>query len=321
MADEKLKQELFYMVKLASKYDFSKMEVVEGILRLENERQILSSVFGKRFKTRIFDIAAGQQTDSNCVICGQLAENHVICQHCIDTIGQSEYAKSKSKPEVKKTDKSARKISLPKVSITKISIPKISIPKFSIPKLHIPIFRDKNNSEVNFDKSADVKPKKIKKARLVIQTVLIVCLTLILFLQIGILALWHSMPDYNPREKARNSSYEAVAVNSQDDAYNQLLLDFPESEGYTVSFARMDYDYVGRFLLDKGDCCAEVEEQLTDEQTYDYYFQEEVYVFYISYLEEHTAKLGIAEINQAGSILIEGSFNDGRRTDSFYKFR
>ena len=54
MADDKLKQELLYMASLASKYDFSKMEVVEGILRLENERKILDSVFGRRFKSRIF---------------------------------------------------------------------------------------------------------------------------------------------------------------------------------------------------------------------------------------------------------------------------
>ena len=49
MGDEKLKQELLYMVKLTSKYDLSNMEVVESILRLENERVILGSVFGKRF--------------------------------------------------------------------------------------------------------------------------------------------------------------------------------------------------------------------------------------------------------------------------------
>ena len=97
MADEKLKQELFYMVKLTTKYDFTKMEVVEGILRLENERQILGSVFGKRFKARIFDIAAGQEVEDTCVICGQHADNKVICQHCLSTIGESDYAKNKIK--------------------------------------------------------------------------------------------------------------------------------------------------------------------------------------------------------------------------------
>lgn len=295
MADEKLKQELFYMVRLATKYDFTKMEVVEGILRLENERQILSSVFGKRFKARIFDIAAGQETDSSCVICGQSADNHVICQRCIQTICESNYAKSKAKPEEKK-----------KISI---SLPKLNISKLNIHKLQ----RVKAEKEYVENKRFNFK--------VFLRRFVIFCLTLILFCQIGILALWHSMPDYNPKEKARNSTFDITPVDSESIAYNQLILDFPESEGYTVTFARIDYDYVGRFLLDKGACCAEVEENLTEEEMYDYYFQEEVYVFYISYLEGHTAKLGIAEINKAGAILIEGSFNDGRRTDSFYKFR
>ena len=267
MADDKLRQELLYMVRLTSKYDFSRMEVVEGILRLENERQILGSVFGKRFKARIFDIAAGQAVDESCVICGQHADNKVICQHCLSTIGDSEYAKNKIK--TKENDK------------------KISI-------------------------------GKVKRC---VQGVLIVCLTLILFIQIWILGVWLSIPDYNPTEEARVSSNEIVPVESADDAYAQLLLDFPEEEGYTVTFSREDADYVGRFLLNPGDCCLEIEDSLTDEERYDYFFKEDVYVFYISYLEENTGKVGIAEVNHAGSILIEGSFNDGRRTDSFYKFR
>jgi hypothetical protein len=144
---------------------------------------------------------------------------------------------------------------------------------------------------------------------------------LILFIQIWILGLWLTIPDYNPTEEARVSSNQVVPVESADDAYAQLLLDFPEEEGYTVAFSREDADYVGRFLLNPGDCCLEIEDSLTDEERYDYFFKEDVYVFYISYLEENTGKVGIAEVNHAGSILIEGSFNDGRRTDSFYKFR
>ncbi|MBR1622986.1 MAG: hypothetical protein IJ675_03645, partial [Pseudobutyrivibrio sp.] len=254
MADEKLKQELFYMVKLTTKYDFTKMEVVEGILRLENERQILGSVFGKRFKARIFDIAAGQETDGSCVICGQLADNHVICQHCIQTISESNYAKSKTKPEEKK-----------KISF---SLPRLNIPKLNIHKLQ----RVKAEKEHVEEKHFNVK--------LALQSLAIVCLTLILFCQIGILALWHSMPDYNPKEKARDSAFDITPVSSKEAAYNQLILDFPESEGYTVTYARTDYEYVGRFLLDKGACCAEIEDNLTEKEMYDYYFQEEVYVFY-----------------------------------------
>ena len=112
MADDKLRQELLYMAKITSKYDLTNMEVVEEILRLENERRILDSVFGKRFKRRIFDIAAGVNKDESCVICGKPAENHIICNHCLETIDDSPYAKSKDSVKAKaaskaKTDKKA----------------------------------------------------------------------------------------------------------------------------------------------------------------------------------------------------------------------
>ncbi|WP_028243972.1 hypothetical protein [Pseudobutyrivibrio ruminis] len=267
MGDEKLRQEFLYMVKLTSKYDFTRMEVVEGILRLENEREILGSVFGKRFKSRIFDIAAGLETDEKCVICGQHADNHVICNHCMETIGDSDYAKNKIKSEV-------------------------------APKKKLKI---------------DIKG--------CITTVIVVLLVLILLFQIWILVLFNSIPDYNKEEKPRVSEHEVTAVSSLDDAYNQIVLDFPEEDGYTVTFGRTDSEYVGRFNLELGDCCLEKEDELTDEERYDYFFTEDVYVFYISYLQNHSSKVGIAEINQDGEIIIEGTFNDGRRTDSFYKFR
>jgi hypothetical protein len=276
------------------------MEVVEGILRLENERQILGSVFGKRFKTRIFDIAAGQAVDESCVICGQHADNKVICQHCLSTIGDSEYAKNKIK--------------------TKENNKKLRIPDFKklIDKIKSISKQDKTKEEIKEKVHDRISLGRVKRY---VQGVLVFCLTLILFIQIWILGLWLTIPDYNPTEEARVSSNQVVPVESADDAYAQLLLDFPEEEGYTVAFSREDADYVGRFLLNPGDCCLEIEDSLTDEERYDYFFKEDVYVFYISYLEENTGKVGIAEVNHAGSILIEGSFNDGRRTDSFYKFR
>ena len=300
MADDKLRQELLYMVRLTSKYDFSRMEVVEGILRLENERQILGSVFGKRFKTRIFDIAAGQAVDENCVICGQHADNKVICQHCLSTIGESDYAKNKIK--------------------NKENNKKLRIPDFKklIDKIKSISKQDKTKEEIKEKVHDRISLGRVKRY---VQGVLVFCLTLILFIQIWILGLWLTIPDYNPTEEARVSSNQVVPVESADDAYAQLLLDFPEEEGYTVTYSREDADYVGRFLLNPGDCCLEIEDNLTDEERYDYFFKEDVYVFYISYLEENTGKVGIAEVNHAGSILIEGSFNDGRRTDSFYKFR
>ncbi|SFO41018.1 hypothetical protein SAMN05216351_10910 [Pseudobutyrivibrio sp. JW11] len=300
MADDKLRQELLYMVRLTSKYDFSRMEVVEGILRLENERQILGSVFGKRFKTRIFDIAAGQAVDENCVICGQHADNKVICQHCLSTIGESDYAKNKIK--------------------NKENNKKLRIPDFKklIDKIKSISKQDKTKEEIKEKVHDRISLGRVKRY---VQGVLVFCLTLILFIQIWILGLWFTIPDYNPTEEARVSSNQVVPVESADDAYAQLLLDFPEEEGYTVTYSREDADYVGRFLLNPGDCCLEIEDNLTDEERYDYFFKEDVYVFYISFLEENTGKVGIAEVNHAGSILIEGSFNDGRRTDSFYKFR
>lgn len=264
MSDDKLRQELLYMVRLTTKYDFTRMEVVEGILRLENERRILDSVFGKRFKARIFDIAAGVATDENCVICGQHAQNQVICQHCLDTIGGSNYAQSKIKVEE--------------------------------------------------------KPAKVN-LRFIGKICLVVLLSVILCIQIWILSLAQSIPDRNPSVAATVSSFDLTPVSNEEEALAQLQLDFPAEDGYEISFGRMDSDYVGRFLLEKGDCCLDIEEKLTDDERYDYFFKEDVYVFYISQIQQYSARIGVAEVNSAGAILIMGKFNDGRRTDSFYKYR
>ncbi len=262
MADDKLKQEFLYMASLTSKYDFHRMEVVEGILRLENERRILDSVFGRRFKTRIFDIAAGVATDEKCVLCGMPADNRVICNHCMETILGSDYAKNKIKIKEKK-----------------------------------------------------INVKECSKY------VAVVCLILILFIQIWLLYLLHTIPDRNPTVEPKVSSTEPSAVSDKDSALMELKKEFPEEEGYEITFVREDYDNVGRFLLENGACCAEVEENLSDEERYDYFFTEPVYVFYISNIEQYSARIGIAEINQSGSILLLGKFNDGRRIDSFYKYR
>ena len=290
--DNKLKQELLYMATLTSRYDFSKMEVVEGILRLENERKILDSVFGRRFKARIFDIGAGVAVDDKCVLCGKTADNHVICNHCMETILGSDYAKNKIKIKESK----------------RFKIPELHLPKI---KLHLP----------------DIKLPKVKlfkeglSTKSVLLHALAVCLTMILFIQIWILYLLYSIPEVNPVVKAKVSENEPVSVAGADAAYSQLLMDFPEEQGYTITYARNDVDYVGRFLLDKGECCEEVEEQLTDEERYDYFFTEPVYIFYISNIEDFSSRIGMAEVNEAGNVLIKGAFNDGRRTDSFYKYR
>ncbi|MDC7278136.1 hypothetical protein NXH64_01350 [Butyrivibrio fibrisolvens] len=298
--DNKLKQELLYMASITSKYDFTKMEVVEGILRLENERRILDSVFGRRFKTRIFDIAAGVKIDDTCVLCGQPADNRVICNHCMETILGSEYAKNKIKTKQKK------RFSLPKIDFSKFKLPEIKLPKIVLPK------------SVGKPEEKQVEGFSAKK---ILQYATIICLTLILFIQTWLVSIALTLPDYNPVVEAKVSVNEPVAVSDVDTAKAQLEKDFPADQGYTITFAREDTDYVGRFLIDKGDCCVEIEEQLTDEERYDYFFTEPVFIFYISNIEEFSARVGMAEVNQAGSILVMGSFNDGRRTDSFYKYR
>ena len=282
MADDKLRQELFYMVKLANKYDFSDMDVVEGILRLENERKILTSVFGARFKTRIFDIAAGIGNDDKCVICGNVAENKVICKHCMDSVLDSEYAKNK----IKNKQKEGKKL-------------------FSIP-FHFDV-KGIKNIKINWKRTG--------------QYFIIFCLIMILLVQATLLYMWVSLPTYNSKQKAIVSEYQEEPVSDQNQAYEKLLMDFPEELGYSVTYMRQDKEFVGRFLLDVGACCEETEEKLTDEERYDYFFQEDVYVFYITNISDYSAMLGIAEVNKSGAVLLTGSFNDGRKTDLWYKIR
>ncbi len=294
--DNKLKQELLYMASITSKYDFTRMEVVEGILRLENERRILDSVFGRRFKTRIFDIAAGVKIDDTCVLCGQHADNRVICNHCMETILGSDYAKNKIK------NKQTKRFKLPTIDFSKFKLPEIKLPK------------------LEFLKTEEI-PDNRKKSVKIFQYAAVICLTLILFMQTWLLTIAFSLPSYNPTVEAKVSDNDPVAVSDIEAAKLQLQKDFPEDQGYTITFAREDTDYAGRFLVDRGDCCLEVEEQLSDEERYDYFFTEPIYIFYISYNEDDAGKVGMAEVNHTGSILVMGSFNDGRRTDSFYRYR
>ncbi|SDB13147.1 hypothetical protein SAMN02910298_00683 [Pseudobutyrivibrio sp. YE44] len=309
MDDEKLKQELFYMVRLTSKYDFSKMQVVEGILRLENERRILVSVFGRRFKTRIFDIAAEVAHDGNCVICGQPAENQVICNHCMETIMASEYAQARIKPEKKKF-----KIDLSFLAGIKSRL-KERLKTLTIKKNVSEEPEEATSSEVNASVSKKINIKSILAYMAAAFLVLILCF------QLWILKLWIAIPDYNPKEEPQVSAYDLTPVANEEEAKAQLALDFPEEEGYTITYGRKDNDYTGRFLIDKGACCEEIEESLTDDQRYDYFFTDEVYVFYISMNTETVAKVGLAEVNPDGAIVVMGSFNDGRDTNSRYRFR
>ncbi len=313
MGDEKLKQELLYMVKLADKYDFSNLDVVESILRLENERQILNSVFGKRFKTRIFDIATGVSNDGKCVICGQPADNNVICKHCMETIAESNYAKNIIKNKENKIDFTQL--------LNRIKAPLKAIFKKKVKPEKVTAARSENNTEKETVACAENNTEKVTAVSTIFQKILVFGLSIILIFQLWILFLWITLPEYNPIEEPKVSSIEPSPVSNADEALASLARDFPEDEGYTLTFARKDDDFVGRFLLDKGECCLEVEENLTDEERYDYFFAEDVYVIYISLNEQYCAKVGMAEINSAGSVIVMGSFNDGRRTDSFYKYR
>ncbi|MCR5195668.1 MAG: hypothetical protein K6D38_05075 [Pseudobutyrivibrio sp.] len=287
MADDKLRQELLYMAKLTSKYDLTNMEVVEGILRLEGERRILDSVFGKRFKTRIFDVAAGVNKDDSCVICGKPAENHIICNHCLETIDESPYAKSKESAKTKSISETKDKIKAGLVNFIKTS---------------------KSDAKLNF--------------KTTLSYILLGLLIIVFAIQVWILGMWLSIPDYNKQVEARVSKEKPEDIATQEQAYEQLLKDFPEEEGYTVTFARYDKEYVGRFKIDKGECCQDVEEALSDEESYDYFIDyDQVYVFYINKIDDVTGIVGMAEVNDKSQILVCGSFNDGRKTDCLYRFR
>ncbi|MBP5325141.1 MAG: hypothetical protein J6Y86_06580 [Pseudobutyrivibrio sp.] len=107
----------------------------------------------------------------------------------------------------------------------------------------------------------------------------------------------------------------------ENEALRALQKEFPETDGYTVTYSRQDREYVGRFLVDIGACCEEVEEGLSPEERYEYFFQEDVYVFYITKISDYSAVIGKAEVNADGAIVLTGSFNDGRATDRLYRFR
>lgn len=309
MSDEKLKQELLYMVKLASKYDFSKMEVVESILRLENERKILNSVFGARFKTRIFDIAAGVDNDGKCVICGQSAENKVVCAHCIETISGSQYAQSKIKNE-----KVKRKFNFNR---SKFKFLKVIPQKLKSIKL----LKKQKQLEDKPEAKRPVEVSKKDRVKTFVKYCCLVCFILLLFVQLWILSIWISLSDYPKKSVAYISKNQPTAIESAEDATSQLALEYPESQGYSIIYGRNDIEYAGRFTVELGESCEKVEEKLSEEERYDYYLPEEVYICYITSQEPHLSKVGVAEINKSGNIIVLGFFNDGRETNEHYRIK
>lgn len=314
MSEDKLKQELLYMVKLAEKYDFRNELVVSEIKKLESQRQILTSVFGQRFLTRITELSQQTEQTHKCVVCGKLiAKNGVICESCMNSIGNSFYANNINK--IKEKDEHTGQAQGQELRPELIAEPKAKIKIDIVAKL---------KEKIKLAKANDLKKEKLTVGitiKHLLARILAVCLTLILFTQIWVLYVFYSIPDYNPLEEARVSSNPIVAVSNVDEAKAQIMLDFPEEEGYTVTFCMHSEDYEGRFLVDLGANVDEVEANLSEEERYEYFFSEDTYLFFVTYHEENTAKAGIAEINSNGEILIQGSFNDGRATDSFYRFR
>ncbi len=161
-------------------------------------------------------------------------------------------------------------------------------------------------------------PAKLKK---IIAVIAILILSLAAVCQIGILCLYMTIPDRNIPMEARVSSYEPVPVSDEAQALAAISQDFPESEGYTITFCRMDREYVGALSTKLGQAVLTDTAGLSDEELYDYYMTDTVYIFFISYLENYTGRLGVAEINAEGQILIQGAFNDGRDSNLQYRFR
>lgn len=318
MSEDKLKQELLYMVKLAEKYDFRNELVVSEIKKLESQRQILTSVFGQRFLTRITELSQQTEQTHKCVVCGKLiAKNGVICEGCMNSIGNSFYANNinKIKENTETAGQAQGQEQGQEIRLEPVAEPKAKIKIDIVAKL---------KEKIKLAKANDLKKEKLTVGitiKHLLARILAVCLTLILFTQIWVLYVFYSIPDYNPPEEARISSNPIVAVSNEDEAKAQVMLDFPEEEGYTVTFCMHSEDYEGRFLVDLGANVDEVEANLSEEDRYEYFFSEDTYLFFVTYHEENTAKAGIAEINASGEILIQGSFNDGRDTDFFYRFR
>ncbi len=340
MSDAKLKQELFYMVRIAEKYDLTDKDIVNIILREDAEGRIFSSVFGQRFKTRIKDLSEGKAASDSCIICGKPdGPNTVICSSCKKSIGDSYYAKHLSEGQDKKQEaavlqeqsSAAKSNDLQEQNSVAESIGlQKQISAAETKDLQENTIYEKivdSKAQMHLEDSLDLKesftsrihiPAKLKK---IFAVIAILILSLAVVCQIGILCLYMTIPDRNIPMEARVSSYEPVPVSDEAQALAAISQDFPESEGYTITFCRMDREYVGALSTGLGQAVLTETSGLSDDELYDYYMTDTVYIFFISYLENYTARLGVAEINAEGQILIQGSFNDGRDSSLQYRFR
>ncbi len=340
MSDAKLKQELLYMVRIAEKYDLTDKDIVNIILREDVEGRIFSSVFGQRFKARIKDLSEGKSASDTCIICGKHdGPNTVICSSCKKSIGDSYYAKHLSGGQDKKEEAAALQEQSSAAesndlqeqnSVAESIVLQKQISAAETKDLQENTIYEKivdSKAQMHLEDSLDLKesltssihiPAKLKK---IIAVVAVLILSLAAILQIGILCLYMTIPDRNIPMEARVSSYEPVPVSDEAQALAAISQDFPESEGYTITFGRMDREYVGALSTKLGQAVLTDTSGLSDDELYDYYMTDTVYIFFISYLENYTARLGVAEINAEGQILIQGSFNDGRDSNLQYRFR
>ncbi len=315
MSDAKLKQELLYMVRIAEKYDLTDKDIVNIILREDAEGRIFSSVFGQRFKARIKDLSEGKATSDSCIICGKPdGPNTVICSSCKKSIGDSYYAKHLSGGQDKKEEAAALQEQSSAAESNDLQEQNSVAESIVLQKQ---ISAASNNLKESLTSRIHI-PAKLKK---IIAVIAILILSLAAVCQIGILCLYMIIPDRNIPMEARVSSYEALPVSDEAQALAAISQDFPESEGYTITFCRMDREYVGALSTKLGQAVLTDTSGLSDEKLYDYYMTDTVYIFFISYLENYTARLGVAEINAEGQILIQGSFNDGRDSNLQYRFR
>ncbi len=340
MSDAKLKQELLYMVRIAEKYDLTDKDIVNIILREDAEGRIFSSVFGQRFKARIKDLSEGKSASDTCIICGKPdGPNTVICSFCKKSIGDSYYAKHLSGGQDKKEEAAALQEQSSAAESNDLQ-EQNSVAESIVLQKQISVAETKDlqentiyekivdsKAQMHLEDSLDLKesltsrihiPAKLKK---IIAVIAILILSLAAVCQIGILCLYMTIPDRNIPMEARVSSYEPVPVSDEAQALAAISQDFPESEGYTITFCRMDREYVGALSTKLGQAVYTDTSGLSDDELYDYYMTDTVYIFFISYLENYTARLGVAEINAEGQILIQGSFNDGRDSSLQYRFR
>ncbi len=340
MSDAKLKQELLYMVRIAEKYDLTDKDIVNIILREDAEGRIFSSVFGQRFKARIKDLSEGKSASDTCIICGKPdGPNTVICSSCKKSIGDSYYAKHLSGGQDKKEEAAALQEQSSAAesndlqeqnSVAESIVLQKQISAAETKDLQENTIYEKivdSKAQMHLEDSLDLKesltsrihiPVKLKK---IFAVIAILILSLAAVCQIGILCLYMTIPDRNIPMEARVSSYEPVPVSDEAQALAAISQDFPESEGYTITFCRMDREYVGALSTELGQAVLTDTSGLSDDELYDYYMTDTVYIFFISYLENYTARLGVAEINAEGQILIQGAFNDGRDSNLQYRFR